>query len=73
MEYSLEELKQIAGCDIKKQELPNLNCSEIIENPLETLNKKLENNTDRNLEGLANRLNSLLGSEFGATIKVERL
>lgn len=73
MEYSVEDLKQIAGCDIKQSNTPNLNCPETVTSPLETLNNKISVNTDRNLEGLADRLNSLLGNEFGSTVKVERL
>ena len=71
MNYSLEELKQLAGCDEPSAPQPGLQVKPVpIPSPIDQLQMKMSNNRDVGLESLSDRLNSLLGSN---NFKVERL
>lgn len=75
-DFSLEELKVMAGCDIKQVEVKLTNVpkveNQIPEPTIENFIFRGIHSVDHNIENAANRLNSLLG-HFAEDIKIERL
>lgn len=75
----IELMKELAGTNTKSRrdlerewaEKNLKNQNNTVEPEQEFLNSDIK--TDKSLENVANRLNSLLGSDFSSSIKIERL